>query len=97
MTIVVVARYRAAEGLAELVAAALKEYTPLTRAEPGCATFVALRSRDESREFLLYEEYDDLEALDAHRASHHFSAVARDRIWPMLESRDVTLCDVLGS
>jgi quinol monooxygenase YgiN len=97
MTIVVVARYRAAEGSGDLVAAALKDYTPMTLAEPGCATFVALRSRDEPRVFLLYEEYDDVAALDAHRASDHFSAVARDRIWPMLESRDVTLCDVLGS
>jgi quinol monooxygenase YgiN len=93
--IVVVAKYLAAEGMAEPVGAALIDYAPLTRAEPGCATFTVLRSRDEPRLFVLYEAYRDLEALDAHRASEHFSTVARDRIWPMLESRDVTLCDAL--
>ncbi|MQA16629.1 MAG: hypothetical protein GEV09_21600 [Pseudonocardiaceae bacterium] len=93
--IAVVAKYRAAEGAAESLAAALREYTPLTRAEAGCETFVANRSRDEPREFVLYEQYRDAEAFDAHRASEHFASIAQGRIWPLLDSREVTLCDVL--
>lgn len=93
--IVVVAKYRAAAGAEESVATALKQYVPMTRAEPGCAMFVAHRSREEPRDFVLYEQYRDAAALDAHRASEHFASVAKDRIWPMLESREVALCDVL--
>jgi len=91
----VVAKYVAVAGSEESVARALQEYAPLTRAEAGCERFVVLRSRDQPQDFVLYEEYLDLEALDSHRSSAHFSAVARDRIWPMLAGRDVTICDVL--
>jgi quinol monooxygenase YgiN len=94
--IVVIAKYRAAEGTAEDVAAALKEYTPMTLAEEGCAMFTAQRTRDEPREFVLYEQYRDEAALDAHRNSPHFTGVARDRIWPLLESREVTICDLIA-
>ncbi len=93
--IVVVAKYRTAEGKAEDVAAALREYAPMAEAEEGCAMFTAQRSRDEPREFVLYEQYRDAAALDAHRASEHFNSVAKGRIWPMLESREVTICDLL--
>jgi quinol monooxygenase YgiN len=95
--IVVVAKYRARADSAEAVATALKEYTPLARAEPGCAMFVTHRNRDDPREFVLYEQYRDAAALDEHRASEHFAAVAQARIWPLLEGREVSICDVIES
>jgi len=95
MTIVVIAKYRVAEGRDDEVAAVLREYIPLTRAEPGCELFAAHRSRDDPHVFVLYERYRDPAALDAHRASEHFASVAQARIWPMLESREVTICDPL--
>lgn len=93
--IAVVARYRVAEGAEESVAEALREYVPLTRAEAGCEMFVVNRSREEPREFVLYEQYRDAEAFEAHRASEHFASIAQGRIWPLLDSREVTLCDVM--
>lgn len=93
--VVVVAHYRARVGNAEAVAAALRDYVPLVRAEPGCLAFTVHRSREDRREFLLHEQYRDDDALDAHRASAHFRAVARVRIWPLLERRESLLYDEL--
>lgn len=93
--VVVVARYRARVGNTEAVAAALRDYVPLVHAEPGCLAFIVHRARDDLREFLLYEHYRDDAALDAHRASAHFRAVARVRIWPLLERREAVLYDEL--
>ena len=93
--IAIVARYRAAEGCDQDVAGLLREYAPLCRAEPGCALFVVQQSRDDPRDFVLYEHYRDDAALDAHRASPHFAEVAQGRIWPLLESREVFVGDVL--
>ena len=89
------ARYRARVGNAEAIAAALRDYVPLVRAEPGCLACTVHRAQQDRREFLLYEQYRDDDALDAHRASTHFRAVARVRIWPLLERRESVLYDVL--
>ncbi|MGH3570130.1 MAG: putative quinol monooxygenase [Pseudonocardia sp.] len=93
--VIVVARYRARVGNAEAVAAALRDYVPLVRTEPGCLVFTVHRERENPREFLLHEQYRDDDALEAHRASTHFRAVARVRIWPLLERREVVLYDEL--
>lgn len=93
--VVVVTRYRARIGMTEDVAAALRDYTPLVRAEAGCLVFTVHRGREEPREFLLHEQYRDDEALEVHRASAHFRAVTRVRIRPLLERQETVLYDEL--
>lgn len=93
--IVVVARYRAAPGNADAVAAALQEYMPHVRAEPGCAGFEAHRGRDDPAEFVLYERYLGPAAFDAHVASSHYETIARDRIRSLLADRTVTFFEQL--
>ena len=41
---------------------------PKVREEPGNRTYILHRSMQDSRVFMLYEEYDDQAALEAHRA-----------------------------
>lgn len=94
--IVIIARYRARPDTSEQVAALLREYVPQVQGEPGCAGFVAHRNRDDPDEFLLYERYHDQAAVDAHRASSHFAAIARDRIIPLLAERTVAFYDELA-
>lgn len=89
--VVVVAHYRAQEGAEETVAALLAEYSGLVRAEPGCAAFSAHQSCEDPREFVLCEQYHDRTAFDQHCASPHYLSIARDRIRPLLDRRDVTL------
>ncbi len=90
-TVVVVAHYRAQPGNDDTVAELLATYAPLVRAEPGCAAFTAHRASEDPREFVLFEQYRDKAAFDAHVESVHFLEIARDRIRPMLDRRDVML------
>jgi Uncharacterized conserved protein len=41
---------------------------PKVREEPGNRAYIFHRSTQDSRVFMLYEEYDDQAALEAHRA-----------------------------
>lgn len=41
---------------------------PKVREEPGNHAYVLYRSTDNPRVFMVYEEYDDAEALESHRA-----------------------------
>jgi quinol monooxygenase YgiN len=90
-TIVTVAHYRAQEGKDDEIAQLLADYSQLVRAEPGCERFTAHRAGEDPREFVLFEQYRDKAAFDAHVESVHFLEIARDRIRPMLDSRDVML------
>ena len=89
--ITVIARYRALEGRADEVAAELAPYADIVRQEAGCVSFDVNRSLDDDHEFVLYEVYADQEALDAHRESEHFAAIAMARIVPLLADRQVTV------
>ncbi|MGE3288623.1 MAG: putative quinol monooxygenase [Pseudonocardia sp.] len=93
--VVVVAHYRVRPGAADEVAAALREYTGLVRAEPGCLGFTAHRDRADPEAFALYESYRSQADLDAHVASEHYARIARDRIRPLLAERTVAFYDVL--
>lgn len=74
-------------GHEEEAVALLRKLTVATRAEPGCRMYVAHRSTSDPRRFFLYEKYDDAAALDAHRAAPHFEGLARNGLFPILESR----------
>ncbi|KAL1413460.1 hypothetical protein Q8F55_001227 [Vanrija albida] len=50
----------------------------LTDAEPGCSVYQGQRSTADPLEFLMYEEYDDKAAIDAHFASEYFGKLAAD-------------------
>ena len=49
---------------------------PKVRQEPGNQTYIFHRSTQDPRVFMLYEEYDDQAALEAHRA--HLRAMGID-------------------
>lgn len=91
----VLATYRVAAGNEERVAELLTEYIALTRAEPGCVTFNAHRSRDDQAVFVLYEQYEDQAAFDAHVASGHFNGLGVKHIRPLLADRTVALLELL--
>jgi quinol monooxygenase YgiN len=94
---VVVAKWVAREGEEETVEQILRENAAATRLEPGCRQFQVSRSTDEPRTYVLYEEYDDEDAFQAHRTSDHFKryvlddAVANNR----LEGRSATFYESL--
>ncbi len=56
----------------EQVAEALRRLTEASRKEPGCVSYIPHELADDPNTILIYEQYRDTEALEAHRASAHF-------------------------
>jgi quinol monooxygenase YgiN len=64
-----------------------------TRRESGCIMYLVQRSREDSRRYLIYEQYKDQAALDAHRASAHFKEYATNGFYRFVEERQAELFD----
>ena len=56
-------------------------------AEPGCALYIVNRAADDPRHFLLYEQYADQPAFEAHTETEMFKTKILGTVVPMLESR----------
>ncbi|MCA1674855.1 MAG: antibiotic biosynthesis monooxygenase [Actinobacteria bacterium] len=86
--IVEVAWYRARPGQAEAVVAAMREAIPPARDEPGCQAYLFHQSVEDPEAFLVYEQYVDEAAMDAHLETPHFREIVQGRVNPLLESRE---------
>jgi quinol monooxygenase YgiN len=90
MTFVVAATWIAEPGEEAVVADTIRTMTPLSRAEEGCHYYQAQVSGDDPRRFLLYEQYDDEAAYEAHKQSPHFQEHVVGFALDRLEDRSVT-------
>ena len=88
MTFVLIAKWTAKEGEEENVRAALEQLAGPTRAEPGCLMWQPQVDVDDPRVFVIYEQYVDAAALEAHAASEHFKRIGLEDAIPRLESRE---------
>jgi len=66
-----------------------------TRQEPGCIHYVVQRSRENNRRYLVYEQYKDEAALQAHRDSPHFKQYATDGVFRFVEQRQAELFNLI--
>ena len=66
-----------------------------TRQEAGCIQYVVHRSRENNRRYLVYEQYKDEAALQAHRNSSHFKQYATDGVFRFVEQRQAELFDLI--
>jgi quinol monooxygenase YgiN len=71
------------------IRAHLEALTSASRAEPGCVNYVAHFLADDPTTVLIYEQYVDDEALDAHRASPHFAQHAIGGLYQGMKDRHV--------
>ena len=62
----------AKSGLAEAVIELFREYIPVVTGLPGCLRFELNQSHSDPHQFLLYEVYENREALLAHRGDEPF-------------------------
>lgn len=84
-----IARYQVKTGRGDEVAALLEEMAAAVAAdEPACVLYRAARSVEHPDLFILYEEYTDQAALEAHRETPHFRRYIEGAIVPLLESRE---------
>ncbi|MEH6907723.1 putative quinol monooxygenase [Neobacillus drentensis] len=86
--IILVAKYYCIPGKGDEVQAYLREMEPLVdEYEKGCTAYFANRSTENKDQFLLYEQYVDQAAFDAHRETLHFREIIEGKIIPILEKR----------
>lgn len=96
--IVLVAMYHCKEGKRAEVEANLARMAPLVKAgEPGCVLYHASRGKDDPNLILLYEQYVDEAAIDAHRNTPHFKEIIEETIIPLLEKRERSLYELAVS
>jgi len=65
----------------------LRELAAASRQEAGCRAYEVHRSLEHPRTFLIYERYDDLVALEAHRQTPHFLTYGKNGLQTIMESR----------
>jgi quinol monooxygenase YgiN len=58
-----------------------------SRQEPGCANYVAHTVESDPDTVVIYEQYRDAEALEAHRSSPHFEQWATNGLYRKLRER----------
>ena len=85
--ITVIAEYRAQPGRGDQVARVLAQHVAATRTEPGCLQFIAYRAAEAPEIFVLYEQYVDQAAFEAHRTTDHFQNYVEGTIVQLLAER----------
>ncbi len=93
---VVAARFVAKDGSGDDVARLLAEMTPFAKAEPGCKAYIINRSVDDPNTFLLYEQYVDAAAFDAHRDNPDFQRIIIDKVAPLLADRGREIFELIA-
>jgi quinol monooxygenase YgiN len=65
----------------------LRALTLASREEPGCRVYIPHRVEGEPDTVLIYEQYQDAAAADAHRASAHFKKYAVGGLYQKMRER----------
>ena len=80
----------------EEIATILRELTLASRAEPGCVSYIAHRIQSDPDTIVIYEQYRDQTALDAHRNSPHFAMYAIGGLYQRMLVRSLEMLDALA-
>jgi quinol monooxygenase YgiN len=80
----------------EEIARILRELTAASRAEPGCVSYIPHRVESDPDTILIYEQYRDQAAVDAHRAAPHFATCAIAGLYQRMLTRAVEVLEALA-
>jgi quinol monooxygenase YgiN len=94
--VVLVVTWMAKAGRDADVAGLFAKLTEESRKEPGCLTYQVHRHKTEPRRFLIYEQYKDDAALEAHRAAPHFLQYAKKELPKVADRVEGHLFEPLG-
>lgn len=81
---------------ADQVVSLLQEMAPLSLSEPGCHAYAINQSVDDPTRILIYEQYDDEAAFQAHVASPHMASVIEAQVWPLVADRRRELYNLMA-
>jgi quinol monooxygenase YgiN len=73
----------------ERVLEALRQLAEASRREPGCVAYIPHEQTGDACQFMIYEQYRDDAALEAHRASPHFHQHAIGGLYQWMRERSV--------
>jgi len=73
----------------DAVAQCLHELTLASRAEPGCVSYNTHFVEDDANTVVIYEQFKDQAALEAHRAAPHFEKLAVGGLYQKMKERSV--------
>ncbi|HVW76451.1 MAG TPA: putative quinol monooxygenase [Alloacidobacterium sp.] len=82
-------RMRFAEEHRQQISEILEKLAIASRKEPGCASYVPHWVEDDPSTVLIYEQYQDGESLEAHRATPHFKEYAVGGLYQLMRERTV--------
>ena len=71
------------------IAESLRLLTAASRQEPGCVTYVPHHLEDDPDTVLIYEQYRDQQALEAHRETEHFKKYAVGGLYQRMKERSI--------
>lgn len=71
------------------VLTALRTLAQASRQEPGCLFYVPLEVASEPNRIVIFEQYTDESALEAHRCSEHFRKHAIGGLYQWMKERSV--------
>jgi quinol monooxygenase YgiN len=87
---------KAKAGYEEEAAALITELAAASRQEPGAELYLTCRDPEDPGSFLLFEQYRDKAAFEAHGATEHFTRLAAGRLFGLLASRERTFYETFG-
>ena len=88
MSYVLVVRLRAQEGNEERAAAVVRELAAASNTEPGCEAYVPCVDPEDPRSLVIYEQYVDKAAWQAHSETEHFQRLGAGELFPLMEARE---------
>lgn len=95
MSFVLVVRMKVSEGNEERAVEIARELAEASRAEPGCKVYKPCVDAEDPSSILIFEEYDDKAAFEAHGATEHFQRLALGELFPLMESRERTFYETV--
>lgn len=75
--IVVAAKLKAVEGKGDELEKEFRKLIPKVLKDPGAISYVVHRRVDAPNDFLVYEKYDNREALKLHGSTEHFKEFSK--------------------
>jgi quinol monooxygenase YgiN len=95
MAYTLVARMTTREGEEERAEQLVRRLGEASRQEPGVIHYIAHRSSEDPRVFLIYEQYRDKAAFEEHGQTEHFKEIALEQLFPLMEKRERNFYDTL--
>jgi quinol monooxygenase YgiN len=88
-------RMRFAQEDRDRVLEILRNLALASRQEPGCVSYVPHHVDGDPETVVIYEQYADQAAMEAHRASPHFEQYAVGGLYQLMKEREVELLEAL--